>query len=227
MDKNRANRESGLPARPLGAPAHKLPLSGSEELFTNVTYGSRRGVDNNNCYGWAIGDYRNSGNRKLQPGNLSGARGDLNLGSCSAVVNRAAADLLGRGYRVDADTPCRKGHYKVMAFLAPNNDYHWYKQHRDVMVTWPEGARTIGDLAARLGVRPAQIYAPTASPQPGDRVLVKNANLWSHKQGFATGPLLKDACDKAITDPRKACRQYGSGLDYKQYCGALCVKKRP
>jgi hypothetical protein len=223
-----AARNAVLPSRPPPPPAApRLPLSGSEELFSDVTYGSPRGKGNNNCYGWAIGDYRNSGGRKLQPGNLSGARGGMSLDTCAAVVARAAADLRagGRGYTLaSADAPCREGYYKVMSFLAKGADYHWYKQHRDALVRWPRGVTSAAQLAARLGVDPAQVYTPSATPRPGDVALIKDARLWSHKQGFATGPLLRDACDRAIRDPRRACRAYGGGLDYREFCGAMCVR---
>jgi hypothetical protein len=219
-----------LPSSPSLAPA--LPVSGSEDVFTDVTYGSRRGKGNNNCYGWAVNEYRNSGNTKLQPGNLSrradnNAAGANSLESCKAIVDRAVDDLRTRnkgGMRVAAEVPCPRGQYKVMAFLAPREDFHWYKQHKDLLVTWPKAARSVADLARVLGVSPRQIYAPQ-TPKPGDRVLVRDARAWSHKQGFATGPLLKDACGRSIKDPRKACRTYSRELDYSEYCGALCVKK--
>ena len=217
---------NSLPARPGRGPG--LPVSGSEDVFSNATYGSRRGRGNNNCYAWAIDNYANSGGRKLQPGNLSGARGDVNLSSCAALASRAAADLRGRAYRVAPEAPCKKGFYKVMGFLAKDNDYHWYKQHRHLVVRWPADGRWKGvaDLAAAMGVPEASVYAPRRPPQAGDVVLVRNSGLWSHKQGFATGPLLRDACGQAISDPRKACRSYGGGLDYTDFCGAMCVKSK-
>jgi hypothetical protein len=49
-----------------------LPLSGSEEPFTNSVYGSEKwGKRNNNCYGFALDWFKASENRKLQPGELS------------------------------------------------------------------------------------------------------------------------------------------------------------
>lgn len=206
-----------------------LPVSGSEDVFTNSTYGSRKGKNNNNCYAWAIDAYRNKGGHKLQPGNLSGAKGDVDLASCAALTTRAAKDLVRRGaYRVPAETACKKGYYKIMGFLAKDNDFHWYKQHRHVMVRWPDDGRwkTLADLAKAMGVSPKNVYAPNTPPRPGDTILVRNTGLWSHKQGFATGPLLRDACDKSIRDPRKACRTYPGGLNYTDFCGAMCLKTR-
>ena len=59
---------------------------------------------------------------------------------------------------------------------------------------------------------------------PG-RILKFKANVFSHKRGWATGPLLVDAKGKAITDPRKSSRAY-TGLSYKKYCSSFCVKNR-
>jgi len=58
----------------------------------------------------------------------------------------------------------------------------------------------------------------------GKRIVFR-ANVFSHKRGWATGPLLKDAQGKMIKDPRKSSRDYSS-LNYKLYCGSFCVKNR-
>ena len=219
--------ETPLPNREANVSTPTLPVSGSEQPFTDLVYGTPRGKGNNNCYAWAIDDYRNGGNRKLQPGNLSGKAGqNMDLGSCQAITSRAMADLKDRGYAASADTPCKRGFYKVMAFLAPGNDYHWYKQHKDAVVRLSAEVPTIAALAKAMGVRPADVYSPSSSPGPGDVVLVKNAKVWSHKQGHATGPLLRDACGRSIRDPRKACRTYSPDLDYTTYCGSMCVKAK-
>lgn len=214
-----------LPNSPSSRPTRRLPLSGSEDTYTDLIYGTARGKGNNNCYGYAIDHYRNSGNHKLQPGNVSKSPGDLNLGSCAALRLRTLADLKGRAYAVDGDKPCRAGHYKIMAFLSKDNDYHWYKQHKDALVRLSKKMRDLAALSRALHVNPKQLQSPSSSPKPGDLVLVRNAGLWSHKQGLATGPLLRDACGKVITDPRKACKDYGR-LNYTDYCGSFCVQKR-
>lgn len=222
---NGANGEELLPNSASANSGGRLPLSGSEDTYTDLVYGTRRGKGNNNCYGYAIDRYRNSGSNKLQPGNVSKSPGELNLGSCAALRLRSMADLKGRAYEVDADKPCRAGHYKIMAFLSKDNDYHWYKQHKDALVRLSHKMRDLAALSRVLGVAPRQLQSPSPNPKPGDLVLVRNAGVWSHKQGLATGPLLRDACGKVITDPRRACKNYGR-LNYTDYCGAFCVKKR-
>ena len=221
--------DTPLPRLAANTTTATLPVSGSEEPFTDLTYGTARGRGNNNCYAYAIDTYRNSGGVKLQPGNLSrrsGNNGGMDLQSCDAITSRAMADLRDRGYAAPADRACKKGYYKVMAFLAPGNDYHWYRQHKDALVRLTAEVPTVAALAAAMGVPASKVYAPSRSPRIGDVVLVKDAKLWSHKQGHATGPLLKDACGKAIRDPRAACRRYTEELDYTRFCGAMCVKNR-
>lgn len=219
--------ETPLPRMAANTTTATLPVSGSEEPFTDLTYGTSRGRGNNNCYAYAIDTYRNSGGVKLQPGNLSRRNGStVDLQSCDAITTRAMADLRGRGYAAPAGKACKKGHYKVMAFLAPGNDYHWYRQHKDALVRLTAEVPTVAALAASMGVPASNVYAPSRSPRIGDVVLVKDAKLWSHKQGHATGPLLKDACDKAIRDPRVACKRYSETLNYTRFCGAMCVKNR-
>ncbi len=59
---------------------------------------------------------------------------------------------------------------------------------------------------------------------PGKTLQFK-ANCWSHKQGYGTGPLLKDASGKPIRDPRLADKKY-PGLNYNIYGGSFCVKNK-
>lgn len=209
--------------------AATLPTSGSEETYTNFVYGSPKGKVNNNCYAWAIGHYRDSGGVKLQPGDLSGALTDMNLSSCKELKERVLKDARSPGqkamYVVQPRARCMKGYYKVMSFLDKGTDYHWYRQHKDLLYRVQAG-NSLTSVATKLGVPPRQIVTSAKDAMKPDNVLlVRNADLWSHKQGFATGPLLYDACGKVITDPRKACRDYGN-YDYDTFCGAYCVEAK-
>jgi hypothetical protein len=57
---------------------------------------------------------------------------------------------------------------------------------------------------------------------PG-KIIEFKCNLWAHKQGWGTRPLLVDASGKTITDPRRANRNYGR-LNYSNLCGVFCVR---
>ena len=59
---------------------------------------------------------------------------------------------------------------------------------------------------------------------PG-KVIEFPVKLWSHKTGWAGGPLLVDASGKTIADPRKANRSYKPGFHYTKFCSAYAVRR--
>jgi hypothetical protein len=50
-------------------------------------------------------------------------------------------------------------------------------------------------------------------------------NLWSHKQGWASGPLMIDASGRTIVDPRKSNRTWRPGFHYTKFCSAYGVRR--
>lgn len=201
----------------------KLPVSGSEPLFSDLVYGTPQGKLNNNCYAWAIDAYRGSGGVKLQPGNMSRQSSNMNASSCAFLRDRSMDDNKSRGiYAVDPSKRCRRGFYKIMAFIDKGNDYHWYKQNGNMLYRVSDG-ETKQSIARDLQVPTRSVVCTSKSPRAGDLVYVRKANVFSHKQGFATGPLLRDASNKIIPDPRRANRNYGA-YDYRTFCGAMCIR---
>ena len=195
----------------------RLRTSGSEHVYNDFVYGSEEGIQSNNCYAYAIDHYTRTPGHKLQPGELAGDLTDMNIGSCTELRRRVKRDNPSI-YPVKAEGSCRPGFFKVMAFLDKNDDYHWYKHHQDLLVKIKAGD-TVKLIAKQFGVPCRNVIFP----RQGVIALVKNARLWSHKRGLATGPLLEDACGRLITDPRRACRNYGE-FDYKTMCGTFCTK---
>jgi hypothetical protein len=59
---------------------------------------------------------------------------------------------------------------------------------------------------------------------PG-KVIEFPVKLWSHKTGWAGGPLIVDASGNTITDPRKADRSYKPGFHYTKFCSAYGVRR--
>jgi hypothetical protein len=59
---------------------------------------------------------------------------------------------------------------------------------------------------------------------PG-KVIDFPVKLWSHKTGWAGGPLIVDASGKTITDPRRADRNYKPGFHYTKFCSAYGVRR--
>jgi hypothetical protein len=59
---------------------------------------------------------------------------------------------------------------------------------------------------------------------PVGKVIEIPVKLWSHKTGWAGGPLLVDASGHTISDPRKADRNYTPGFHYTKFCSAYGVR---
>jgi len=147
------------------------------------------------------------------PGDRSGlSNGNHSYTHCTGLPKRVVSDNPTRVYKTGANEKCKKGYYKVMMFVSPGRpsnyirqgDFHFYKQHGVV----------------EYKIKPGDTVASTAK---FFKVPESKANVFSHKRGWATGPLLTDAKGKTIRDPRKASRDY-PGLNYERYCSSFCVK---
>ena len=55
---------------------------------------------------------------------------------------------------------------------------------------------------------------------------LNDENIWTHKPGYKPSTHL-DAKNNIITDPELASRDYGGTLNYKDFCGFVCVPKDP
>lgn len=200
------------------------------DTYSNLLYRTNLGTSNNNCYAYAIDHYVNKGDRKLQPGDLAGMHGPIDTRSCKDITKRAQADAQKMGWtltKVSANTTCQEG-IKIAAVVAPGEDFHWYRFHKNVLYR-VKRPRSIQSLAAEFGVSVANIEGPRrhSTVYVGDTVLIRNANVWSHKQGFSPdGPLLHDASGNIIKDPATADRKYGDGLDYRVFCTYFCLDKK-
>ncbi len=231
-----------------------MKLSGAEPVFSYMRWGDV-GKYRDNCYDYAFGD-DHPRSVKSVPGDRSRIKfPNSNFTTCRGFVKRVLSDNPKTVYACkDANKVCKRGYYKVMAFVAPHNiygnstgDFHWYKQHRAVRYKIRAGD-TISGLARFFKVSPLTIKKALlrrTRPKQYDDGMIANSNMkinmrqsgprlvpgrvitfpinaWSHKQGWATGPLLIDASGKLITDPRRANRRYG--YNYSKFCSAFCIK---
>jgi hypothetical protein len=206
-----------------------LPLSGSESKYTQRLWGRTVGVGNNNCYAYAVGDYEKMRLQKSIPGERAGIRNlSHTYTNCKGLPQRVIADNPKKVYSAKATEKCKRDHFKVMMFVAPGNqrnyfrqgDFHFYKQHGAVEYKVKKG-NTYENIAKFFKV-PVSRVKKAGKLIPG-KLLKFKANVFSHKRGWATGPLLVDAKGKSIQDPRSASRDY-PGLNYKKYCSSFCVK---
>jgi len=76
-----------------------------------------------------------------------------------------------------------------------------------------------------LRVLNRQAAASKGVKLPPGKVIDFPVKLWSHKTGWAGGPLIVDASGKTITDPRRADRNYKPGFHYTKFCSAYGVRR--
>ena len=207
------------------------PLSGSESVFTQNYWGTALGIGDNNCYDYAVGSYKRHRDQKTTPGNRAGLSNLSNTGmSCPNLKKRVMADNPKKIYPVDGDMKCKKSFYKIMMFMAPGSssnffsqkDFHFYKQHGLVQHKVKKGD-TYQSIAAFFKIPESRVRR-AGKLIVGNKIIIRT-NVFSHKRGWATEPLLTDAKGKVIKDPRTAKRNY-DGLNYSSYCGSFCVKNR-
>ena len=147
------------------------------------------------------------------------------------LPQRVVADNPKRVYMSKAEEKCKPGHYKVMMFIAPGKptnyfrqgDFHFYKQVNQVEYKVKKG-NTHESIAGFFKVPLARVKKAMPKLVAG-KIMRFKANIFAHKRGWATGPLVTDAKGKVIIDPRKASRDY-PGLNYKKYCSSFCVKNK-
>jgi hypothetical protein len=203
-----------------------LPLSGSEKVFKKEPW--KKYKKSNNCYAYAVNDLRTYRTSKSVPGDRTqGGSLSHSYTHCTGIDKKILEDNPGKIYKVKAETPCKKGYYKIMMFVAPENrygdwsgDFHFYKQHGLVEYTLQPGD-TYASVARMFEVPYSRIQR---AKRIGKNTIRFKFNGFSHKMGWATEPLLKNSCGKIIKDPRKACKKYG--YNYKTYCSSFCVKDK-
>jgi len=209
------------------ARVRELPLSGGEVPYSWHPWGDE-GIHVDNCYAYAVGDHAKYRNNKSIPGNHSGMSSIFHTyRTCKGLAKRVISDNPKKVYAAQANEKCKKDFYKVMMFVAPTNkyhnstgDFHFYKQHGLVKYSVRKGD-TRKSVARFFRIPLSRV--PVKLPPVGKIILIK-ANVFSHKLGWATGPLLTDASEKTIRDPRTADRKYG--YNYSKYCSSFCVKNK-
>jgi len=184
------------------------------------------GRRSNNCYAYAMNCFQFYRPQKSTPGDETKLT-NFKLPpyeTKEGLTKRILMDNPGKVYKCLATSKPKPGFYKMMMFIAKDGkefrDFHFYRQHNYIHYKVKKG-ETAESIARFFKIPLARVKA-NGVIRPG-KLVEFEANCWSHKQGWGTGPLLVDASGKLITDPRKANRNYGE-LNYKQYGGSFCVK---
>ena len=134
-------------------------------------------------------------------------------------------------------------------------DFHWYVQNNAVryrirsgdtipalakffrvrpatiVAALPKASTPISPTDGKISTNNSNFKLPvvrsmTSYPRPPvGKVITLPVNLWSHKQGHASGPLMIDASGKTIVDPRKSDRKWHPGFHYTRFCSAYGVRR--
>lgn len=108
------------------------PLSGSEPTYDPGRWNNNERIKyNHNCYSYVLNKIVSSRKGKPQPGYYSGypilAEKDY---KCQEFYRRLKRDVPSL-YKIDFDTPCRRGFHKGFIAIDPktsDQDYHFYRQ---------------------------------------------------------------------------------------------------
>jgi len=209
------------------------PTNGSENIFTVKKWGGKVGINNNNCYAYAVNDFKDYRSWKSQPGERTNTdkTNRYNSAMCGKLSNLVVSDNPKKVYTEKACVRCRPGFYKIMMFIAKckkndyicQGDFHFYKQHSRTEYKVKRGD-THDSIAQFFKVPILRIKRAAKILKPGN-IIVFKADFFSHKRGWATGPLMVGANKKIIKDPRKISRDY-PGTNYDTYCSSFCVKNK-
>lgn len=211
----------------------KPPTNGYEHVFTMRKWNGKEGINNNNCYAYAVNDYESYRRWKSQPGERTNVNNTsrYNENKCGKLTKLVTSDNPKKVYATKACTKCKPGFYKIMMFIAKckkNNalcqgDFHFYKQHSMTEYKVKKGD-THESIARFFKVPVLRIKRASKELKPG-KIIIFKADFFSHKRGWSTGPLIVGANGKLITDPRKISRDY-VGVNYDTYCSSFCVKNK-
>jgi len=220
-------KKSKTADKPKAKARKPLPLSGSEHEFRHPEWTKYKVA--NNCYAYAFHDMRKWRPHKSVPGNQgTGSMVGHTYTHCKGIARKILEDNPGKVKLAKPTTKCKPGFYKVMMVVAPKDrngnpggDFHFYKQHGIVNYRVRKGD-TLANLAKFFKV-PVGRLGKAGDFKVG-KVLRFMCNCFSHKMGWATGPLLVGSDGALITDPRYTGRKYG--LNYSKYCNSFCVSNK-
>lgn len=134
-------------------------------------------------------------------------------------------------------------------------DFHWYVQNNAVryrirsgdtipalakffrvrpsviISALPKASQPVSPSDGKISTNNSNVKLPLVRSKvryprlPTGKVITFPVNLWSHKQGHASGPLMIDASGKTIVDPRKSDRKWHPGFHYTRFCSAYGVRR--
>ena len=125
------------------------PTSGSELEYDPSLWNDKSNIRNShNCYTYAFGKIVPKLKSKAQPGYASGYDHiNDNEYKCPIFKKRLQKDSPG-SYLEKFDNPCLPGFYKIFLALDPGNDYHWWRQNKDMYWSHKPGSTNVTNIDA-------------------------------------------------------------------------------
>lgn len=116
-----------------------LPLNGFEPQFNRDLWGMDPSfIDNQNCYAYAINQFRFNRKNKSVPGYDRGSPNVIgkDVIDCKVLTKEILTDLGEEAYSIDASKKCGENTYKMMLFITNDDtgmysDFHFYRQDKD------------------------------------------------------------------------------------------------
>lgn len=111
----------------------KKNLSGDEYNYEPISW--TKTENSHNCYAYAFNQHKDNKINYPQMGKFGVIdftkhyNEDRDFG-CSPYEYRILSDNP-QVYKVKEGVPCKKGYYKTYFVVAPNKDFHWYRQDRN------------------------------------------------------------------------------------------------
>lgn len=182
----------------------------------------------NNCYAYAVGDFRKMRSMKSVPGYRAGIQTNHPFTFCKGIKELVLKD--GNGNILLLKKPegmCPKGWHKVALVTSPQGDFHWARLNKSVEY-FTKSRDTLTGVSKFFGV-PLKVIKEALTKATGEPKMKPHtkirfrAHVWSHKRGWATPPLLTGSDGKAIRSGHKMKLAY-RGMNYSNYCNSFCVK---
>lgn len=121
-----------------------MPLSGDEPRFRKWLWAAEgKFIENQNCYAYAMNQFRFFRHNKSVPGNKRGALKNNNYINCKELTKNILKDAGEGAYVIESNKACAPGTYKIMLFITSDkdkyNDFHFYRQDADGTYSHKQG----------------------------------------------------------------------------------------
>lgn len=122
-----------------------MEMSGDEPRFRKWLWGAEgKFIENQNCYAYAMNQFRFFRHNKSVPGYKRGAlRGVTDYIDCKKLTKNIIGDAGKEAYVIEPKKACKKGTYKIMLFITSDkekySDFHFYRQDADGTYSHKQG----------------------------------------------------------------------------------------